>query len=318
MAILQIRTYSMALCLLTLAVSPALAQTEEAKTDETVKNQSGRKTTEPVYRVTKSTDVESSKTAPKTASVDPNAKLKAHPLDSALQLAYEAQENIKENLHDYTATLLKRERINGKLTEYERIFVKIRNGRQTENGKVPFSIYMKFVGPSGGREVIWVEGSNQNKLVAHEGGRLNFISVQLVPDGAMAMRGNRYPVYEAGLENLVAKLIEKGERDRKAGQCEVKFYKGTKIADRACTMLQVVHDEKKHPYDFHVARVFIDDELQLPIRYAAYSWPSSPGERPILEEEYTYTDIKLNVGLTDADFNPHNKQYDYPKRGLPR
>ena len=322
MANFQFRVNLMAICLLGLAVAPALAQTQattqnkEAKVDDNVADQSTRKTTEPVYRVSKSTDVETAKASPGNANVDPNAKLNTHPLDAALQIAYDAQEKVKENLHDYTATLIKRERINGKLTEYEQIFVKIRNGRQTSNGRIPFSIYMKFLGPSAGREVIWVDGVNQNKLVAHEGGRLNLISVQLVPDGSMAMRGNRYPVYEAGIENLVAKLIEKGERDRAAGPCQVKFYKGTKIAKRPCTMLQVVHTEKKHPYDFHVARVFIDDELQLPVRYAAYSWPSTPGGSPILEEEYTYTNIKTNVGLTDKDFNPHNAKYNYPKRGL--
>ena len=49
---------------------------------------------------------------------------------------------------------------------------KIRN-RKIVNGKieVPLSVYMKFVDPPGvkGREVIWVEGKNNNKLRAHEG-----------------------------------------------------------------------------------------------------------------------------------------------------
>jgi hypothetical protein len=302
--------------LFTVGIFLPFANAQESQEKDPVKDQSERKTTEPVYRVSKSPDIEKSKSAPPATTTDPNAKVEAHPLDAALQMAYGAQERISENIFDYTATMLKRERLDGKLGEYEQIHVKIRNGRTTENGTVPFAIYMKFINPSAGREVIWVDGQNKNKLVAHEGGRLNFVSVQLVPDGAMAMRGNRYPVYEAGIENLVAKLIEKGERDRAAGPCEVTFYKDTKVAQRPCTMLQVVHAEKKHPYDFHVARVFIDDELQLPIRYAAYSWPATPGGQPILEEEYTYTDIKVNVGLTDADFNPHNAQYNYPKRGL--
>lgn len=34
--------------------------------------------------------------------------------------------------------------------------------------------------------------------------------------------------------------------------------------------------------------------------------------KPVLEEEYTYMDVKLNVGLTDEDFDPDNKTYQFP------
>ena len=33
----------------------------------------------------------------------------------------------------------------------------------------------------------------------------------------------------------------------------------------------------------------------------------------VLEEEYTSLDRKLNVGLTDMDFNPDNPEYKYPR-----
>ena len=61
----------------------------------------------------------------------------------------------------------------------------------------------------------------------------------------------------------------------------------------------------------HIARIFVDDELKVPVRYAAWNWPKSPGGRPILIEEFTYLDLKLNVGLTDADFDHKNPKYSY-------
>ena len=64
-------------------------------------------------------------------------------------------------------------------------------------------------------------------------------------------------------------------------------------------------------YEFHIARVFIDDQLQLPIRYAAYTWPAVAGGKPVVLEEYTYMDLKLNVGLTDNDFDPKNPSYAF-------
>jgi hypothetical protein len=59
--------------------------------------------------------------------------------------------------------------------------------------------------------------------------------------------------------------------------------------------------------------VFIDKQLDLPIRYASYDWPAKPGETPPLFEVYTYTRLKLNVGLTDVDFDKTNPKYDFPK-----
>jgi hypothetical protein len=177
------------------------------------------------------------------------------------------------------------------------------------------SVYLRFLKPDAvkGREVIWVEGKNNGKLLAHEGGRLGALtpSVWLDPTGALAMRGNRYPLTEIGIENLVLKLIEKGERDRKRDECEVNFYKDAKINGRACTLLEVKHPVRRDYFDFHIAQIYIDQELNVPVRYAAMSWPEAEGAEPPILEEYYYANLKLNVGLTDEHFNPHNKNYKF-------
>lgn len=262
-------------------------------------------TTEPVLRVSRNPDI-----APGTI---PGRD--AHPLDPAIRLAYDGLANMQRQIHDYTATLVKRERIDGVLGEEESMHVKVRNARNRPGvGQVPFSIYVRFLQPRSfeGREVIWVEGSNENKLIAHDTGFIRgSIRVSLDPEGGLAMRGNRYPIYEAGIENLVVKLIEKAERDRDAGHCHVGFY-NSQVQGRDCTMIEVRHDERRNPYDFHLAKVYIDRELGVPIRYVAYSWPTRPGGEPVLEEEYTYVNIRLNVGLTDRDFDPDNPTYDFP------
>ena len=76
-------------------------------------------------------------------------------------------------------------------------------------------------------------------------------------------------------------------------------------------MIQVVHNERRAPYEFHKAQVFIDDEMNIPVRYASYDWPSTPGGKPVLMEEYTYINVDLNVGLTDLDFDITNPEYSY-------
>ncbi len=237
-----------------------------------------------------------------------------HPLDQAVTVAENGLANMQANVFDYTALMVKRERVNGKLGDVEYMRIKVRNERNTDAGPTPLSIYMNFVKPKAvkGREVIWVKGQNDGKLMVHESGGLNFKTFHLDPNGWLAMKGNRYPISEAGMENLIVRLIEKATRDRAAGTCKVNYREGAKINGRSCSLIEVIHDEQRAPYEFHKAQVFIDDELQLPVRYASYEWPTQPGGKPVLMEEYTYVDVQLNVGLTDADFDTKNPEYRFP------
>jgi hypothetical protein len=261
--------------------------------------------TEPVLRVAKNDVVRA-----------PEATV--HPLDPAIELARKTLVDLRAGVHDYTAVLVKREQINGELTDYEYMFAKVRN-RKVENNqiKVPFSVYLAFLKPTAvkGREVLFVETQNDGKLLAHEGGLKRALGTHsLDPKGFLAMNGQRYPLTDIGLENLVVKLIERGERDRQNGHCEVDFLPGAKVDKRPCTVLQVKHNEQKPCYDFHLAQVFIDDEYKIPVRYVAYNWPK-PGETELeVIEEYTYQNLKLNVGLTDADFTAENAAYSFHRR----
>ena len=161
--------------------------------------------------------------------------------------------------------------------------------------------------------MIWVEGRNDNHLIAHEAGLLNFKRVSLDPNGFMAMLGQRYPITEIGAQNLVEELITRGERDRQHGECEVQFYEKASINKRPCRMIQVIHPQRRDYFDYYKAEVYIDRELKIPVRYASWAWPEKPGGEPILLEEYTYLDIQVNVGLTDKDFDPDNEAYNYPR-----
>jgi hypothetical protein len=242
----------------------------------------------------------------------------SHPLDPALDFARQGLATIQNDIRDYTCTLVKRERVNGQLGEYEYMFTKIRN-RQVVDGRVatPFSVYMYFLRPSNvqGREVLYVEGKNDNKMIAREGGTAGkyLPTVWLRPNGIIAMRGQLYPITDVGLENLVLKLIERGEQEKKAGNmnCEVSFHQNARINGRPCTILQIQYNQPGPNIDFHLAQIFIDDEYQVPVRYVAYGFPQTPGEKPSVLEEYTYLNLKFNVGLTDNDFDVTNSEYRF-------
>lgn len=237
-----------------------------------------------------------------------------HPIDAALRIARDGVDHIRANVVDYTATIVKRERVNGKLGETQFVSAKIRNRKRDGDKLVtPFAVYLKFLKPNSvkGREVIWVENANDGKLVAHEAGLLNIRAVYLDPDGYLAMMGQRYPIYKIGIENLVSELIVKGEAQRKHGKCEVNFFKNARIDDRTCLLIEVINPVQLPGLEFYRAHIFIDNELNVPVRYAAWSWPEAPGGEPALLEEYTYRNIRLNVGLTDLDFSPENPAYQF-------
>ena len=228
-----------------------------------------------------------------------------HPLMPSIRWARDGLRDI-DNLKDYSAVMVKRERINGKLSEPSYIFVKVR--------QEPLSAYLYFLKPDNlrGQEVIWIKGANNGKMWAHGTGYQKiFGTVSLNPDGPIAMQGNRYPITEIGIKNLVVRMLEVAERETKYGECEVQYFPNAKINGRTCTCVQVMHPVPRRNFLSHIARIFIDDELNLPIRYEAYSWPDQPGEEPPLEEEYTYLNLKVNNGFTDADFDIRNPNYQF-------
>ena len=234
------------------------------------------------------------------------ARPNEHPLMPVLRWAYDGLGNI-EKLQDYSATMVKRERVGNKVGEPEYMFLKIRHR--------PFSVYIYFLGPADkkGREVIYVKGRNDGNLLAHGTGLQRKLGIfELAPTSFLAMRDNRYPMTEIGILTMVRRLVEVGERDTKYGECEVKYFKGAKINNRICTCIQVVHPVPRRNFLFHLARIFVDDEFNMPIRYESYEWPAKPGGPPRLLEEYTYLNLKLNNGFTDADFDPQS----YP--GFPK
>jgi hypothetical protein len=255
-----------------------------------------------------------STTAPLDAASTTRATRHEQSLDDVLESAKEMLADLKAGLHDYRATLVKRERINGKLGQEASMQVKIRNRNEQRESNPGLSVYLKFLTPesSAGREVIWQESRNKGKLVAHEGGFKNFIRVSLDPNGRLAMLGNKYPITGIGLINLVEKLIEKGERDKHNQSAKVTISDGHTVGDRPCQLIEVRHPSQEGEIDFHIAQIFIDTERRIPLRYAAYLWPETDDDAPPLEEEYTYLDVETNVGLTDEDFDPDNPNYEYP------
>ncbi|MBC8356278.1 MAG: DUF1571 domain-containing protein [Planctomycetes bacterium] len=237
-------------------------------------------------------------------------KWETHPLARALFFATERHAFIDQQVRDFSCILAKRERINGRLREYEYLRTNVRRERQTADRTVPFSVYAEFLAPKKfqGRKVLYVEGRNDNRMLVRNGGlRFSHVVVNISPTSDAATRESRYPITELGLSNMVRRLIDQAQNDivadPAAQNTDVTFFRNAEIDGRLCTHIRVTHPNEDPAFTFHQANIYVDDELHVPLRVESYTWPKGTSETPVLLEEYTYMRLKLNVGLTDRDFS---------------
>lgn len=208
-------------------------------------------------------------------------------------------------VEDYTCTFTKRERIDGKLGEPHVMVMKARSS--------PRSIYFRFVKPKKGREAIYVAGRHKGHVLAHDVGLFKVIagSMLLDPAGETAMEGCRHPITEAGIGSLIDTVTREWERELTPDESRVEIDPDLMIGTRRCTLIETVHPGRRSDFLFHKVRLYIDHDLGLPVRFEAYDWPARSGAAPPLVEEYAYTDLKVNVGLSDHDFDPNNRSYSF-------
>ena len=92
--------------------------------------------------------------------------------------------------------------------------------------------------------------------------------------------------------------------DPSGANTEVQRIAGAKLDQRPCHVIRIKHPEQQKGLEFHTANVFVDDELHVPVRVDYSDWPTRSGQPGELIAEYTYTRLKVNVGLSESMFNP--------------
>ncbi len=216
----------------------------------------------------------------------------------------ECQKRYK-HVQDYTCIFIKRERIDGRLTGQHVMTMKARTS--------PVSLYFKFQKPNRGREAIYVAGRHGGRVLAHDVGigKLLAGTMKLDPRGSMAMEDNRHPITEAGIGALIDTVAQHWAVELTPKESVMTFHPNMQIGGHPCTMIESVHPRWHPSFLFHMVRLYIDHEHGLPIRFEAYDWPRHAGAAPELVEEYTYLNVRTNVGLRDADFDPANSQYSF-------
>jgi hypothetical protein len=212
-----------------------------------------------------------------------------HALKPVIEYARREQAYLGSTVRDFSCRLTKRERIHGILQDH-----------------------MQFLAPKNvaGRRVLFVDGHNGNKMLVRNGGKhFDYVVVELDPHGETAMDESLVPVTQSGFNQILAQMIAVLERhvaiDPSGANTEVQQIKGAKLNQRACNVIRISHPSPQQGLEFHCVNVFVDDELHVPVRVDYTDWPRKPGGEAPLIAEYTYTNLKVNVGLPDSTFNPH-------------
>jgi len=208
---------------------------------------------------------------------------------------------VYSQVQDYTCTLVKQERVQGNLTPQDIILMKFRQS--------PFSVNMQWLSPreNAGMEVSFIFGRNANQMrVRFPKGLkklVNFVSVD--PFDRRVTARSRHHIYEAGIGNLIEQTIKNMEMEKKLNKTQVSIAEYS-YNDRPCWRVEstrMLNAENRDVFYSYRSVLYLDKERKLPIRTENYDWPvegGPPGGE--LLEVFSFVDLRVNAGLSDADF----------------
>jgi len=207
-------------------------------------------------------------------------------------------ESLLARTDSYTALFHKQELIQSNLTEEETIFLKF---------KKPFNVYMKWIKePHMGRESLYVEGFNKNRVKVRECGLAGVMLLDLAPNGSLIIKGSRHPITDSGLEHMVRLVYENLAKGMKTGEVEFRNHGWSTVYEQGTRKAEIIfpRDRAKGYYCYR-AVLYLDTVKKLPIRVQIYDWDNA------LVESYGYEALKLDAGLSETDFDPDNPEYRF-------
>ena len=118
------------------------------------------------------------------------------------------------------------------------------------------------------------------------------------------MKDNRHSILESHIGYIISMFEENYYRAKKNAELNVTFEGNEELNGRKTLCFKAIFPEDKEYYG-HIITINLDVELFLPIKIATYGWDME------LLEMYHYTDLEINVGLSDFDFDIDNPAYDF-------
>ncbi|MDB5311858.1 MAG: hypothetical protein JWO38_6060 [Gemmataceae bacterium] len=226
-----------------------------------------------------------------TTPVDPART--ADPLGSMLTDAKAAYARVR----DYVCVFTRQERVNGVLGAEQVAELKVRTK--------PFSMAIRFARPDAvaGLEAKFTSTTLSGKMKYRPAGAKGLNGTQMLsPDDPKVMAETRHPLTELGVGPVIDRLATIASREKTLGNPVEVYASDFQFAGRNVARYEMF-TRRSHVYRYaYRCLVYVDKETKLPVRFEAYD-EAKPGTTVgDLLEAYSYTDIKVNVGLGDSAF----------------
>jgi len=209
-------------------------------------------------------------------------------------------------VQSYTARFVRQEVVGGALRPREEALLKFQR---------PGLMYLRWIaGPPEGREILFVPGRNDNRMLVREPGLLSsLVTVAMAPDSPRVLRESRHPVTDVGIGRLIELIVDNARRAAAAGELTLKDHGIATGPEGSARRLEagLPRDGQGRYYCYRL-ELAVATGSGLPVRATIYDW----GERMVAD--YEYLDLKLNPVLTAGDFDAANPEYGFPRWRLSR
>jgi len=202
------------------------------------------------------------------------------------------QENF-DRIRDYTSLLLKKETIKGR--EYPEDRIRVRFAK-------PYRIRLDWTGASRGMWAVYDAGRDPDHIWAKDIGWRGLLGVcrwKVDSKFTRIFHPNRFTVPDISFGGMIDQLRRYFDLAKKLDTLEME-YRGKVEAPLAGVRSYYIHaDLSPDPADGFLCRsadMYLDTERCMPVNVTLWGWE---GE---LLGYYAETDLRYNVGLTEADF----------------
>jgi len=129
--------------------------------------------------------------------------------------------------------------------------------------------------------VIFVDGQNDGRMIAHDGGwKARIPAFILDPECRLAMRDARYPVTKAGILGLVETMLAIHRDDVVRDSVAIcKLTRNQPFDGRVCDVYTTEYKSRAESPTYRKSVTFLDQEWNIPIHSQHFEWPSGSAER---------------------------------------